>query len=243
MTPQQQAGRDALITYLVVLALVAALMRIPVTLPAIGHLGSALVSVVFLYAPIVMLGRRGQDIYDYGFRVEPLKRGLATAGIALLVIFPLFIAGFFAFYEIACKSSLFAQVLPKGTCGTYLGLEDIHAPRLTLKFAEYCLVQMLVVALPEELFFRGFMQGLLEKRFVPTRSLFGAKVGLALILSSLAFALVHLPKAGDPRMFATFFPSLMFGWMRSRTNSILASTIAHGASNILIHVLNASAMR
>jgi membrane protease YdiL (CAAX protease family) len=44
-------------------------------------------------------------------------------------------------------------------------------------------------------------------------------------------------------MLATFFPSLMFGWMRSRTNSIFAPTIAHGASNILIHVLNLSAMR
>jgi len=244
VTPQQQAGRDALITYLVVLAAVAGLMRINVTLPAIGHLGSALVSVVFLYAPIVVLGRRDQDIADYGFRIEPLKKGLATAAVALLVIFPVFVVGFFGFYEIACKSSLLATVLPKGTCAAYHGLDAIHAPKvLNREFIEFCLVQWLVVALPEELFFRGFMQGLLEQRFPPTKTIFGAKVGIALVLSSLAFACVHLPKGGDPRMLATFFPSLMFGWMRARTNSILASTITHGASNILIRLLNSASMR
>jgi uncharacterized protein len=252
VTPQDRAWRDALIAYAIVAALVTALVRIDVKLPAIGHLGSALVSVLFLYAPIVILARRKQDIADYGFVLAPLGRGLATAGAAIAVVFPLFALGYFAFYELVCRSELLAQLAPNNLCASYGGLRSLHpppwswdlgteAPRvLSLGFV---LVQLLVVALPEELFFRGYLLGLLEQRFPPRYRLGGGGIGLALVLSSLAFALIHLPKDGDPRVLATFFPGLLFGWMRSATGSILAPTLAHGASNILVRVLDLAVMR
>lgn len=243
MTPEPQAGRYALITYLIVAVLVSVLVRINITLPAIGHVGSALVSVLFLYAPMVALARRNEDLIDYGFRADPIKKGLITAGVALAVIFPVFALGYFAFYEIACHSSLLVHLVPRNMCVHYLGLAGLHPPAPSWGLAEFCLVQLLVVALPEELFFRGFLLGLLEKRFPPKRRFLGGGVGLALVLSSLAFALIHIPKDGDPRVLATFFPGLLFGWMRSSTKSILASTIAHGSSNILIRILDLSVMR
>ena len=95
----------------------------------------------------------------------------------------------------------------------------------------------------EELFFRGFLLHLLEKRFPPKRKLLGGGVGLALVLSAVAFALIHLPKDGDPRALATFFPGLLFGWMRSATGSILASTVTHAGSNILVRILDLSVLR
>lgn len=243
VTPEQTAGRDALVTYGIVGALVLGLVRIDITLPAIGHLGSALVSVLFLYAPMFVLARRGEDLIDYGFRAAPIKRGLVMAGAAIAVIFPVFVLGYFAFYEIACHSNLLSHLVPRNMCMRYLGFDGLHAPALTLELAEFCLVQLLVVALPEELFFRGFLLGLLEKRFPPQRRWLGGGIGLALVLSSLAFALIHIPKFGDPRDLATFFPGLLFGWMRSATGSILAPTLAHGASNILIRILDLSVMR
>jgi uncharacterized protein len=242
--PDHKAGRDALIAYLLVAAAVTGLVRINVTLPAIGHLGSALVSVVFLYAPIVFLGKfRNEDIYDYGFRWDPLKRSLVTALGAIAIIFPLFALGYFAFYEVACHSKLLVHLVPRNMCVHYGGLHALHPPRITGALGEFVLVQLLVVALPEELFFRGFLLGLLEKRFPPKRRFLGGGVGLALVLSSLAFALIHIPKDGDPRVLATFFPGLLFGWMRSRTKSIVASTVTHGFSNILIRILDLVAMR
>ena len=239
----RKAGRDALVAYAMVAILVTGLVRIDVTLPAIGHLGSAMVSVLFLYAPMLFLARRSEDIYDYGFRLAPLKRGLMTAVTAIAIIFPLFAIGYFVFYEVACHSKLLAHLVPRNMCLHYGGLDGVHAPKLTLAFAEFCLVQMLVVALPEELFFRGFLLGLLEKRFPPKRRILGGGIGLALVLSSLAFALIHIPKDGDPRVLATFFPGLLFGWMRSATKSIVASTITHGASNILVRLLDLMVMR
>ncbi|HEY5950836.1 MAG TPA: CPBP family intramembrane glutamic endopeptidase [Kofleriaceae bacterium] len=245
MTPQPdlRAGRDALYTYAIVAALVAALVRINITLPAVGHLGSALVSVLFLYAPMIVLGRRKEDLYDYGFRADPIKRGLVTAASAIAIIFPIFVVGYFTFYEVACHSKLLAHLVPRGMCAHYGGMRALHVPTPTWSLGEFCLVQMLVVALPEELFFRGFLLGLLEKRFPPKRRIMGGGVGLALVLSSLAFAIIHIPKDGDPRVLATFFPGLLFGWMRSATGSILASTVTHGASNILIRLLDLAVMR
>jgi uncharacterized protein len=242
--PDRSAGRHALIAFAFVAVAVTALVRINVTLPAIGHLGSALVSVVFLYAPIVFLARfRDEDIYDYGFRWDPLKKSLGLAALAIAIIFPLFVVGYFAFYEIACHSKLLVHLVPRNMCVHYDGFDTLHAPKLTRSLVEFCLVQLLVVGLPEELFFRGFLLGLLEKRFPPKRRFLGGGVGLALVLSSLAFAVIHLPKDGDPRVLATFFPGLLFGWMRSRTKSIVASTVTHGLSNILIRILDLAVMR
>jgi len=250
--PDRQAGRDALYTYVVVAILVAGLVQINITLPAVGHVGSALVSVLFLYAPMIVLGRRKQDLYYYGFRAEPIKRGLVMAGVTMVVVFPLFVVGYFVFYEVACHSKLLAHLVPRGMCSQYGGLDALHWPawswsldteKKNVLSAGFVLVQMLVVALPEELFFRGFLLGLLEKRFPPKRRFLGGGIGLALVLSSLAFALIHIPKEGDPRNLATFFPGLVFGWMRSATGSIMPSTITHGASNILVRALQLAGMR
>ncbi|MEO8706875.1 MAG: type II CAAX endopeptidase family protein [Kofleriaceae bacterium] len=243
-----QAWRDAVIAFCLVGALVTVLVRIDVTLPAIGHLGSALVAVLFLYVPVFFTWRRKEDLDTYGFHLEPVKRGLVTFAVAIAVIFPLFVLGYFVFYELVCHSDL--RSLMERECSGYHGLAGIHAPAVSLMGSkasslslEFCLVQLVVVALPEELFFRGFLLGMLEKRFPPKRRLLGGGIGLALVLSAAAFAVIHLPKDGDPRALATFFPGLLFGWMRSATGSILASTLTHAGSNILVRVLDLMVLR
>jgi uncharacterized protein len=236
-------GRDALASWALALVLVTGLVRINVTLPAIGHVGSALVAVLFLYGPMVIAWRRGEDLDDYGFHAAPIARGLATAGVAIGLIFPIFCVGYFAFYETACGSHLLAHLVPKNMCSHYGGWAGVHAPAITLEFLKFCAVQLLVVALPEELFFRGCLLKLLEQRFPPKRRILGGGIGWALVISAAMFALIHLPKDGDPRALATFFPGLLFGWMRSSTGSILASTVTHGCSNILIRLLDLSVLR
>jgi len=169
------------------------------------------------------------------------------------VIVPVFALGFVAFYEVACHSELLSHLAPARMCGHYGGLASLHRPAFALAEAtppapgtlslEWCAVQWLVVGLPEELFFRGFLLHLLEQRFPPTRRVLGGGIGLALVLSAAAFALIHLPRDGDPRALATFFPGLLFGWMRSATGSILASTVSHGCSNILARMLEIAVSR
>ena len=250
----RNAGRDALIAWAAVAALVLVLVQIDVKLPAIGHLGSALVAVVFIYMPVALAWWRKEDLDDYGFHWEPVRRGLVMAAVAIGAVLPLFVAGYLAFYETACRSELLAHLVPRGMCARYGGLGALHWPDLTWMAsqgppgsgalsAEFAAVQLVVVALPEELFFRGVLLGLLEQRFPPARRVLGGGIGLALVLSSIAFATIHLPKEGDPRALATFFPGLLFGWMRSATGSILAPTLTHAASNILVRFLELAVLR
>jgi len=235
------AGRDALYAYLAIAVLVSAVVRIDVTLPGIGHLGSALVAVVLLYTPVVVGWRRGEDLVQYGFHAQPIGKNLWILAIVLGVILPLFAAGYVGFYEIVCDSPSLRALAPPGACLGWRG--DWHLPHLTGSFLEFCAVQVVVVALPEELCFRGCLLGLLERRFPPRRRLLGGGVGLALVLSAAAFALIHLPKQGDPRALATFFPGLLFGWMRSATGSIAGSVAAHAASNIWVRTLDLTFLR
>ena len=233
------------VTYVAVATLVAVSVRLlDVELPLVGHLGSAMVAVVLLYAPVFVAWRRREDLAVYGFTTEPLGRSLAFTAVTLLVIVPAFIAGYILFYDIVCADgSAFASFGMPGVCIRFDGWEGLHAPDLDLAFLELAAIQLVVVALPEELFFRGFLHQLLERALPPSRRFLGGGIGWALVLSSLAFALIHLPKHGDPRALATFFPGLLFGWLRSATKSILASTLTHASSNLLVHVVEKMVLR
>ena len=241
----RNAGRDAALTYVVVLVLVTgAITLVHVNLPGLGPVGPAVVALLFLYAPIQVGSWRGDEhIEDYGFHAAPVREGLIAYAVALAIAFPIFIAVYFGFYEVACGSATLRALTPAEMCGRYTGLAGAHVPAVDLDLLEFAGLQLLAVAMPEELFFRGFLLGLLEQRFPPRRRWRGGGIGLALVLSSLAFALVHLPRTGDPRQLMTFFPGLLFGWMRSSTRSVLAPTLLHASCNILIFLLAHASQR
>jgi membrane protease YdiL (CAAX protease family) len=243
-----ESRRDLLrlvaVTYVAVAVAIAVAVRLlDFDLPLVGHLGSALVAVVLLYAPVFVAWRRGDDLVAYGFTSQPLGKGLAYAAVAVLVIAPAFAVGYIIFYDTVCdpSSSFHGLGLP-GVCARFAGWR-VQLPELDLPFAELALVQLVVVALPEELFFRGFVHEMLERAIPPSRRILGGGIGWALVISSLLFALIHLPKQGDPRALATFFPGLLFGWLRSATGSILASTLTHASSNLLVNVVEKMVLR
>ncbi len=229
--------------YCAVFIAIAISVRMDWELVLIGHVGSALVALVLLYTPVIAAHRRGEDLGDYGVHLRPLGRGLMW-GLALpcLVIFPLFALGYLGFFTSVCTYGP-AWLAPPGACTYFRGWTGMGPPAFDLDFAEFAAVQFLVVALPEELFFRGYLLRLCERAIPPKRRLWGGGIGWALLLSSLAFALVHLPRELDPRALATFFPGLVFGWMRSATGSILAPVLAHGASNVFIRILDQMVFR
>ena len=236
----RRAGRQALVAWAIIAVAVTGLVHLTVWIPGIGNLGSALIALAFLAAPVMLDRLRGEDLLDDGFTTDPVGRSLRIAGVTMLVIFPLFVFGYVAFYEIACHTKSLRTLVPPGMCARYLGSHGMHWPAVSWDLLQFCAVQLVVVALPEELFFRGCLLRLLEQRFPPRHRIAGGGVGLALVLSAAAFAIVHLPKDGDPRALATFFPGLMFGWMRSATGSIFASTLTHAGSNILVRLLDLS---
>ena len=93
MTDERRDHRQAVWANAVVAAAGAAFVRLDVDVPAVGHLGSALVAVLLLYAPVFFAWRRDEDLATYGFRLDPIRRGLGLGLGVPLVVFPLFAVG------------------------------------------------------------------------------------------------------------------------------------------------------
>ena len=103
--------------------------------------------------------------------------------------------------------------------------------------ANEILGQLVVIALPEEAFYRGYLQSRLDEVWPGRVSIAGARVGLGLVVASVIFALGHVATIHSPVRLAVFFPALVFGWLRARTGGIGASIVFHGACNVLSEAL------
>ena len=115
------------------------------------------------------------------------------------------------------------------------GLSAPLAPRVQPgQWWSWTVYQLMYVAVSEELFFRGYLQsnllGLLGAD-VPDPPAAPA-VG-AIVISSLVFALAHVVVLRAPQSAVVFFPSLLMGWLRWRTGSLLAPMLYHGLANVM----------
>jgi membrane protease YdiL (CAAX protease family) len=189
----------------------------------------ALVAAIFLLLPQLLLRKRG-DIERYGFTSQPRALGLQLAAFGVLAILPIFSFAFVVFNRYLCWYA------PKLVAGSCFRMMHPHF-RLPGGFAMLAAAQLVVVALPEELFFRGYIQGRLEDAWPPRWNLFGARVGGAWLVASVMFAFGHYFVTFEPQMLTRIFPGLVFGWMFARTRSILAGTLFHAACNLLMEVL------
>lgn len=92
--------------------------------------------------------------------------------------------------------------------------------------------QLALIALPEEAFYRGYLQTRLDDAWAARLRILGAPVGLSLVLTSAIFALGHVLTIHDAGRLAVFFPSLLFGWLRVRTRGVGASIVFHASCNL-----------
>ena len=153
------------------------------------------------------------------FEAEPLsaRRLLREGALALawalgaaLVVFPLFWFGWLAWWK-----------------------PDVSfSPAPIAPLFEDALGQLFVIALPEEAFYRGYLQSSLDAAWRPRIRLLGAPIGPSLLVTSALFALGHLATELHPNRLSVFFPALLFGWLRARTGGIGASVLLHAFSNL-----------
>jgi membrane protease YdiL (CAAX protease family) len=200
-------------------------------------------ALAFLWLPDRRIRASGEEWADYGLEWWGLGdrrtraawgRGAGWAlGLAVL-LFPLFALAFQAF----------AAALPGLPPDLRALLAPYAAPprfqlRLPGGFALQALLQVAVVAFPEELFYRGWVQGSLRR--LPGRPVrvLGAELGPGFLLAQLLFAAGHL-SSFQPYRLGTFFPGLAFGWLRERTGGLAAPVLFHALSNLLLKVLEAS---
>jgi membrane protease YdiL (CAAX protease family) len=187
----------------------------------------------FLYVPLALANRRGEDLGDYGLSLRNWREDLRLFLICAAVIAPLYFAASWAFY-------LALPHLPTSIAQRLFPVQRpvVFAFRLPHRFWAYAIEQLLVVALPEELFYRGFLQTRLDDAWPPRVRVLGARVGASLVVTSALFALGHLAIFEFWRL-SVFFPALLFGWLRERTGTIAGSTLLHAFSNVFQRLVEA----
>jgi membrane protease YdiL (CAAX protease family) len=147
--------------------------------------------------------------------IERLARSaLASVGWALalaLVTFGPFFLGWRMFWH------------PRGTFALHLG---------TFEVLNEVFGQLIIIALPEEAFYRGYLQSRLDDAMPQRLRVLGASVGPGIVVASVIFALGHFATIREPARLAVFFPSLLFGWLRARTRGIGAGVAFHASCNL-----------
>lgn len=155
--------------------------------------------------------------------VRRLARGWATSlGWALLLSAFVFVPFFFG-WRVWWKAH--------GTFSLPL------TPKALSDMGGELLGQLVIIALPEEAFYRGYLQSRLDDLWSPTARILGARVGPSILVTSAIFALGHLATIHDAARLAVFFPSLLFGWLRARTGGIGAACLFHAFCNMFTELL------
>ena len=115
----------------------------------------------------------------------------------------------------------------------WFGVRSPWSWRAAVPDVDAILGQLLVIALPEEAFYRGYVQSSLERRWGRSIRVFGLPVTTANVATSAVFAVGHLLTIPNPARLAVFFPSLLFGALRTRTGGIGAGVLLHALANLL----------
>jgi len=235
---------EPMLAFTAAIAVAAALYWAGRSVEFVEQLMQGAIACAFLFGPglAARISGRPFDQPAAGITVHPIARGLRVLALALAVTWPAFVLGFLAYYQMVCPSHSFLHELGQQLtpiCRSWRGLSGWNL-RLPDDFWVLALSQILVVAVPEEVFFRGYLLARFEERW-PSRGRFlGAAVGWPLLVTSALFALGHFLVDLQPARLAVFFPALAFGWMRSRSGSVAPGALFHALCNLLSEVLHQS---
>jgi hypothetical protein len=219
--PPRGLAAELALVFVVQLVLVAGLVRLGDVLP-LGGTVHALVALIFVFLPVLVLDRRGRSYARYGITLGRPARDLPVAiGLMAILFVPIALAAG-PFWSLA-----FGLDLPSWSFAW------------PASYPEAALSHLLIVALPEEIFYRGYVLGRLDDLFSGRVRLLGASVGWGLLIQAVLFALGHYLVDLEPQRLAVFFPALAFGWLRLRTGSIAAPVLLHAGANVFMEILRA----
>lgn len=178
------------------------------------------VAIILIYAP-VLLSRWLHDPIDYwNLNGAVWRRSLLWFAGTFLLIIPLFLIG----------NHFWQQWVFKQT----------YVPRMIPGLGWLVLDQLFLVALPEEFFFRGWLQSRLNKVYAKRWTFFGVPVGWGWLLTAIIFAISHMLIHYQWWHFSIIFASLLFGWLREKTGSVVAPALWHCFGNIVVYWIGIS---
>jgi uncharacterized protein len=244
--PAPHALREALMVFAGVSALTWIVSRLE-ALPLLRNHLHLVVGTLFLVVALRSAERLPGGLPRYGLSLgglfseetreaDPGGRfaAIRELGGALLAALPAF------FRELGVALLVCVVIFPPFVLGFYVW----HAPPHEFVFvpqhepASYLLTQVLVVGLPEEALFRGYLQGRLSDA-LPGRMRW-LRVELspsAWLLQAALFALIHFIVDLHVTRLAVFFPALLFGWLAALRGGVGAAILVHAACNVLSDLL------
>lgn len=136
----------------------------------------------------------------------PGMRELFVALFVAAITFPPFFVGFRIYNEVT-------------------GFPTFEVPS---EFVFLVLGHLFVVAFPEEVYFRGFLQTHFRKKH---------SLVVALLIQSALFAAIHFVVDFHPARLAVFFPGLVFGLLREWRGGVGAAIFYHALCNVYADLL------
>lgn len=181
-----------------------------------GRIGQYLTPMIWILVPWIILTIRQEPFTEFGYHLEDFPRAIGTGLLASLLLIPYFMV--FAFW---------------------FGIPDMDFLKGSwfMGWIKMGLYQTFYIALPEEFFFRGYLQTRLNQIFGKYQLILGVETGWGLFITAMIFMLFHLVLAMNFWNFAILVPALIFGWLREKTGSITAPTVFHALCNIMLFTL------
>ncbi|MBI3179266.1 MAG: CPBP family intramembrane metalloprotease [Deltaproteobacteria bacterium] len=208
----------------------------------VGTVAFTLAALLQLYLPLWRADRLGHD-YDFvGLHLKTWRRDLKIVLILCTLTFPPFIVGHHLYMTrahewIAALGLADWLQLPRRELAPSVPEGWVAWAKATGWFLQMAATHSLGVALPEETFYRGYLQPQLEERWPARMRVFGVGVGRAAIVTAALFALGHFLGEWNPLRLGPFFPALVFAWQRNATGSVVGAITFHALCNILGEVL------
>ena len=184
-------------------------------IPFLSKYLGVIIPVLFIYIPLLVILARRRNPEDYGITLRKPLDGIMWGMLVSLVVLPLFALGYHYYYKILYNVS--------------------YVPGIPDQLGTLVVQNLFFTALHEEIFYRGYMQSRLNEVFRKPITLFGTQWGFALIYTNILFALGHYVITPYPVRLATFFPGLLFGWLRERTGGVLAPMLFHCMCNVVVN--------
>ncbi|MCK6504392.1 CPBP family intramembrane metalloprotease [Myxococcota bacterium] len=226
----------------------------------------AAVPLLFIYAPVALCHLRRVDSWSYRLSIPAFsdgpswRRAFACNARVLALILPPWIVGYHFYQgwlfdhrpgdgwrEGAAQALVgVGQPPPEVILGAVeagaraLGGGDALALAMLAGLQVLTLVayQVFFVAIPEEFFYRGYVQTRLNELWPRRWLIFGAPMGWGAVVACLFFAFGHSLVQVQWWHFATFFPGMVFAWMRERTGGVVTGALFHAACNVLVVLLD-----
>ncbi len=180
----------------------------------------AYAALVFVGTPFIYLRFANSDIAWLGLRGDRLGKDIGAAALFGIPIIAVYVVAWWSYHQLLLGENVAFQV----NAGIILVIVE----------------QVCAVSLPEELFFRGLCQGMLSQQKEDRRPSFQIMFSPSVLIPSLLFAAAHFIAVPQIYRLATFFPALLFGYLRSRYNSIIPAVIVHAAANVAVFILAGS---